>query len=463
MLTIYNTLTNQKEEFKPIEENKIRMYVCGMTVYDYCHLGHARVMVAFDVIYRYMMHRGYDVSYARNITDIDDKIIQRAIENGEDFSALTSRFINAMHEDEDSLGLLRPSLEPRATENIPAILNMIQTLIDKGYAYQGENGDVYYDVSKFADYGKLSGRNLDDLRKGAGDRIAVDESKDDPLDFVLWKPAKEGEPCWDSPWGKGRPGWHIECSAMSTELFGANFDIHGGGKDLQFPHHENEIAQSEACTGQHFANYWMHNGFIRIDEEKMSKSLNNFFTIREVLEKYRGEEVRYFLLSSQYRSPLNYSDDQLESSRTGLSRLYATLRGLPAAEPVDKPEYIERFDTVMDDDFNTPEAIAVIFDLSRETNKIRQEQGEAAAAPYGALLKHLGSLLGILQTDPDEWLHGGASSDDLNSAAIEDLIQQRLDAKANKDWATADKIRDDLKAQGISLEDKGAETIWRRD
>ena len=463
MLEIYNTLTNQKEEFKPIEANKIRMYVCGMTVYDYCHLGHARVMIAFDVIYRYLLHRGFDVSYARNITDIDDKIIQRAIENNEDFTVLTTRFIDAMHEDEKSLGLLPPSLEPRATENIPAILSMIQTLVDKGYAYQGKNGDVYYDVSKFDGYGKLSGRNLEDLREGAGDRIAVDDAKDDPLDFVLWKPAKEGEPSWDSSWGKGRPGWHIECSAMSTELFGASFDIHGGGKDLQFPHHENEIAQSEACTGQHFANYWMHNGFIRIDEEKMSKSLNNFFTIREVLKKFRGEDVRYFMLTSQYRSPLNYSEDQLESSGKALSRLYATLRGLPAAEPLEKTDFAFRFHAAMHDDFNTPEALAALFDLSRETNKIRQ-QDEAGAATYGALLKQLGGILGILQTDPDEWLQGDARDDALSSEAIEALIQKRLDAKAEKNWAEADKIRDGLKEQGVSLEDKGAEkTIWRRD
>jgi cysteinyl-tRNA synthetase len=462
MLEIYNTLTNQKEEFKPIEENKVRIYVCGMTVYDYCHLGHARVMIAFDVIYRYLLDKGFDVSYARNITDIDDKIIQRAIENNEDFTALTQRFIDAMHEDEDSLGLLRPNLEPRATENIPAILTMIQTLVDKGYAYQGKNGDVYYDVSKFEGYGKLSGRNLDDLREGAGDRIAVDSAKDDPLDFVLWKPAKEGEPAWDSSWGKGRPGWHIECSAMSTELFGANFDIHGGGKDLQFPHHENEIAQSEACTGQHFANYWMHNGFIRIDEEKMSKSLGNFFTIREILKKHRGEDVRYFMLSSQYRSPLNYSEDQLESSGKALARLYATLRGLPEADPIEKTDFSFRFHAAMHDDFNTPEALAALFDLSRETNKIRQQKDEDAAATHGALLKQLGGILGILQTDPDEWLQGDVNDDALSSDAIEALIQKRLDAKAEKNWAEADKIRDDLKEQGISLEDNGTETIWHR-
>ena len=463
MLEIYNTLTNQKEEFKPIEKNKVRLYVCGMTVYDYCHLGHARVMIAFDVIYRYLLHKGFDVSYARNITDIDDKIIQRAIENGEDFSALTQRFIDAMHEDEDSLGLLRPNLEPRATENIPAILTMIQTLIDKSYAYQGKKGDVYYDVSKFEGYGKLSGRNLEDLREGAGDRIAVDDAKDDPLDFVLWKPAKEGEPAWDSPWGKGRPGWHIECSAMSTELFGANFDIHGGGKDLQFPHHENEIAQSEACTGRHFANYWMHNGFIRIDEEKMSKSLDNFFTIREVLKKFRGEDVRYFMLTSQYRSPLNYSEDQLASSGKALARLYATLRGLPKVEPIEKTDFAFRFHAAMHDDFNTPEALAALFDLSRETNRIRQQQDETAAAAHGALLKQLAGILGFLQTDPDEWLQGDVSETALSSDAIEALIQKRLDAKADKNWAEADKIRDDLKEQGVSLEDNGAETIWRRD
>ncbi len=463
MLEIYNTLTNQKEEFKPIEANKIRMYVCGMTVYDYCHLGHARVMVAFDVIYRYLLDKGFEVTYARNITDIDDKIIQRALENREDFHQLTQRFIDAMHEDEESLGLLRPSVEPRATENIPAILNMIQTLLDKEYAYQGKNGDVYYAVAKFAEYGKLSGRNLEDLRQGAGDRIAIDDAKQDPLDFVLWKPAKEGEPAWDSPWGKGRPGWHIECSAMSMELFGATFDIHGGGKDLQFPHHENEIAQSEACTGQHFANYWMHNGFIRIDEEKMSKSLGNFFTIREVLKKYRGEEIRYFMLTSHYRSPLNYSEEQLDNARKALARLYVALRDLPEAEPLEKTDFAFRFHAAMHDDFNTPEALAALFDLSRETNKIHQQQGAAAAAAHGALLKQLGGLLGILQNDATQWLQGEASHNGLSVDRIEVLIQKRLDAKANKNWAEADQIRDELAKQGISLEDKGVETIWRRD
>ena len=463
MLEIYNTLTNQKEEFKPIEKNKIRMYVCGMTVYDYCHLGHARVMVAFDVIYRYLLDKGFEVSYARNITDIDDKIIQRALQNGEDFNDLTQRFIDAMHEDEDNLGLLHPTMEPRATENIPAILKMIQTLIDKGYAYQGKKGDVYYAVSKFEGYGKLSGRNLEDLRHGAGDRIAIDEAKNDPLDFVLWKPAKEGEPAWDSPWGKGRPGWHIECSAMSMELFGSTFDIHGGGKDLQFPHHENEIAQSEACTGQHFANYWMHNGFIRIDDEKMSKSLDNFFTIREVLKKYRGEEIRYFMLTSQYRSPLNYSEDQLDNASKALSRLYVALRGLPDTEPLEKTEYAFRFHAAMHDDFNTPEALATLFDLSRETNKLHQQKDKEAAASHGALLKQLGGLLGVLQSNPDEWLQGDASDDGLSSDTIEALIQKRLTAKADKNWAEADKIRDQLAKQGIALEDKGVETIWRRD
>ena len=463
MLKIYNTLTNQKEEFKPIKANKIRMYVCGMTVYDYCHLGHARVMIAFDIIYRYLLSKGFEVSYARNITDIDDKIIQRAIENGENFHQLTQRFIDAMHEDEESLGLLRPSVEPRATENIPAILNMIQTLLDKKYAYQGKNGDVYYAVKKFANYGKLSGRNLEDLRQGAGDRIAIDKAKQDPLDFVLWKSAKKGEPAWDSPWGKGRPGWHIECSAMSTKLFGPTFDIHGGGKDLQFPHHENEIAQSEACTGQHFANYWMHNGFIRIDKEKMSKSLGNFFTIREVLKKYRGEEIRYFMLTSHYRSPLNYNEEQLENAKKALARLYLALRDLPKGKPLKKTNIAFRFHKAMCDDFNTPEALAVLFDLSRETNKIHQQQGAKAAAAHGALLKHLGGLLGILQNDPTQWLQGNANQNSFSINQIEKLIQKRLDAKTNKNWAEADQIRDELAKQGITLEDKGTKTIWRRD
>ena len=473
MLKIYNSLSNKKEDFIPLSENKIKMYVCGMTVYDYCHLGHARVMVAFDVVFRYLKASGYDVTYIRNITDIDDKIIQRANENGENFKALTERFIDAMHEDEVALGIQKPTAEPKATDNIPEIITMITTLIEKGYAYQGVvdgankkkgQGDVYYSVSKFEGYGKLSGRNLDDLLAGASERVTVNTDKNDPLDFVLWKMAKPDEPYWDSPWGKGRPGWHIECSAMSTKLLGNHFDIHGGGHDLQFPHHENEIAQSEACTGEHFANYWMHNGFIRIDEEKMSKSLGNFFTIREVLKDYKAEEIRYFMLTSQYRSPLNYSTDQLDSAGSALDRLYTALRGITPSDAPENTSYEKHFKEAMDDDFNTPEALASLFDIAKEINRAR-DNNIAKASSLAALLIKLGGMLGLLEggrADIDSWFQGEASSDGLANDEIETLIQQRLDAKANKDWALADKIRDELVEQGISLEDKGSETIWRR-
>lgn len=461
MLQIYNSLTNKKETFKPLVKGEVKLYVCGMTVYDFCHLGHARVLVAFDVVYRFLKARGYEVTYVRNITDIEDKIIARANENGEDFLALTERFTEAMHEDEKALGVLSPTAEPKATDNIPQIIAMIETLIEKGHAYQGSSGDVYYDVSSFPAYGKLSGRKVEDLR--AGERVAVDDSKKDPLDFVLWKPAKADEPFWESPWGNGRPGWHIECSAMSTHILGNNFDIHGGGHDLQFPHHENEIAQSEACTGEHFANLWMHNGFIRINDEKMSKSLNNFFTIRDVLEKYPAEAIRYFLLSSHYRSPLNYSTESLDGAITGLDRLYNTLRGLPEAEAERWSAHEDKFYAAMDDDFNTPEALASLFDLARVVNKLNQTKGPEAAAPLGALLKKLCGLLGIVQLDPDEWLQQDSDGGGLDVESIEAKIQARIQAKADKDWAKADSIRDELKAAGITLEDQGAETTWRRD
>lgn len=462
MLQIYNSLTRQKETFVPIVPRQVRMYVCGMTVYDYCHLGHARVMVVFDTVYRYLKASGYAVQYVRNITDIDDKIIKRAAENGEPIDALTQRFIDAMHADEDSLKVLRPTDEPRATGNIPEMLAMIQTLLDKKMAYQGSNGDVYYDVSKFDGYGKLSGRKLEDMR--AGERVAVDEVKDDPMDFVLWKASKPGDPSWDAPWGAGRPGWHIECSAMSQKLLGEHFDIHGGGSDLQFPHHENEIAQSEGCTGHQHVNYWMHNGFIRINDEKMSKSLGNFFTIREVLQHYRAAEVRFFMLNSHYRSQLNYATDQLDAARASLNRLYTSLRGLPeeggAAMHTD---YERRFSTAMDDDFNTPEAITVMFELARDINRIRTTQSDWAAASLGALLKLLGKTLGLLQDDPDEWLKGAVTRvDGLSDADIEALIQQRLDARTNKNWAESDRIRDELKAKGVILEDSAGKTTWRR-
>jgi len=437
------------------------MYVCGMTVYDLCHLGHARVLVVFDMVTRYFRHRGYEVTYVRNITDIDDKIINRANENGETIQQLTERFIQAMHEDAEALGVLPPDEEPRATTSMDDIIKMVQTLEQKGYAYRADNGDVYYDVSKFQSYGQLSGKKVDELR--AGERVAVDEFKDDPLDFVLWKAAKANEPSWDSPWGPGRPGWHIECSAMSTCCLGNHFDIHGGGQDLQFPHHENEIAQSEAATGEHFVNYWMHNGFVRIDDEKMSKSLGNFFTVREILARYRAEDVRYFILASHYRSPLNYSDQMLDSAGAALSRLYNALRDMPITEAGEAgATYIKQFDEVMDDDFNTPKAVAILFELANQINKLRDTDGETASA-LAATLKYLGSILGLLQEDPAQYLQSGGSADGLDNEQIEALIQQRIAAKQNKNWDEADRIRDELKQQGILLEDKGAETIWRRE
>ena len=461
-LMIYNDLHRKKEVFEPLEPGRVRMYVCGMTVYDYCHLGHARVVVVFDVVYRYLKARGYDVTYVRNITDIDDKIIQRANEQGIPFHELTQKFIDAMHEDFAALGVQPPTIEPRATEHIDEIIRMIQALIDKGHAYLAENGDVYYDVRSFPEYGKLSGKSIDDLEAGA--RVEPGEGKRDPLDFALWKAAKPGEPAWDSPWGKGRPGWHIECSAMSTSALGDTFDIHGGGADLTFPHHENEIAQSEGATGHPFVKYWMHNGFVRVKEEKMSKSLGNFFTIREILKQYRPEEVRYFILTSHYRSPLNYDEEHLLNARKALDRLYTALRGLPPAEPGDAEPYVEAFNAAMDDDFNTPEALAVLFELVREINRVRS-QDEEKAARMGAELRRLGGILGILQEDPEVWLKGApeGATTGLGDEEIEALIQKRLEARKSKDWAEADRIRDELKAQGIVLEDTPQGTTWRRE
>jgi cysteinyl-tRNA synthetase len=460
MLKIYNDLTNRKEEFKPLQEGKVKMYVCGMTVYDLCHLGHARVMVVFDVVYRYLKARGYEVTYIRNITDIDDKIINRANENGEPFGDLTGRFIQAMHEDSEALGILPPDGEPRATAHMDEILAMIQALIERGHAYAADNGDVYYSVSSFDGYGKLSGKSLEDLQVGA--RVEVGEVKRDPLDFVLWKAAKPGEPCWSSPWGDGRPGWHIECSAMSTCCLGDTFDIHGGGADLTFPHHENEIAQSEGATGKPFVNYWMHNGFVRINDEKMSKSLGNFFTVREILNRYQAEEVRYFILTSQYRSPLNYDDEHLDNARHALTRFYTALRGLPQARAAGGEGFREDFFAAMDDDFNTPEALAALFELTREINRVRGE-GEGQAAELAALLRELGGILGILQDDPEAYLRGGAGGDDgLSDQAIDEMIRQRQEAKAAKEWAEADRIRDELKARGVVLEDSPQGTTWRR-
>ena len=408
MLKVYNDLTKRKEEFVPLEPGRVRMYVCGMTVYDLCHLGHARVMVVFDVIYRYLKAKGYDVTYIRNITDVDDKIIDRARLNDEPIEQLTARFIQAMHQDAAALGVLLPDEEPRATAHIDQIIDMVARLIERGHAYQAENGDVYYSVASFDGYGKLSGKSLEDLRAGA--RVEVEEAKREPLDFALWKAAKAGEPAWDSPWGQGRPGWHIECSAMSTSCLGDTFDIHGGGADLTFPHHENEIAQSEAATGQPFVRYWLHNGFVRINDEKMSKSLGNFFTVREILKRYQAEEIRYFILTSHYRSPLNYDEEHLQNARAALTRFYTALRGLTPVEGSGVEPFQERFNQAMDDDFNTPEALAVLFDLTREINRVRQ-QDEAKASHLAAALVRMGGVLGILQQQPDSYLRGGAACD----------------------------------------------------
>jgi cysteinyl-tRNA synthetase len=457
MLSIYNTLSKTKEPLKPLVGNQVRMYVCGMTVYDFCHIGHARVMVAFDVVARWLRHRGYDLTYVRNITDIDDKIIRRANENGEPFEALVERMIAAMHEDEARLSVLRPDIEPRATGHIAGMHEMIQTLIDKGFAYAPGNGDVYYRVGKFVGYGKLSRKKIEDLRIGA--RIEVDEAKEDPLDFVLWKGAKPGEPSWESPWGVGRPGWHIECSVMSTCCLGETFDIHGGGPDLVFPHHENEIAQSEAATGKLYANAWMHAGAVRVDGEKMSKSLGNFFTIREVLEKYHPEVVRYLLVSSHYRSPINYSEESLKEAKGALERFYHALRGLPEAAPAGGEAFVERFGAAMDDDFNSPEACAVLFEMVREVNRLR-DSDLAAAAGLAARLKSLASLLGVLQLEPDAFLRAGAEGK-VDAAEVEALIQARLQARAEKNWAESDRIRDQLTAMGVVLEDSKGGTTWR--
>ncbi len=457
-LSIFNTLTKAKEPLKPLIDNQVRMYVCGMTVYDFCHIGHARVMVAFDVVSRWLRQRGYELTYVRNITDIDDKIIRRAQENGESFEALTGRMIAAMHEDEARLNVLRPDLEPRATEHIAGMHSMIQTLIDKGFAYAAGNGDVYYRVGKFVGYGKLSRRKIEDLKIGA--RIEVDEAKQDPLDFVLWKAAKPGEPSWESPWGAGRPGWHIECSVMSTCCLGETFDIHGGGPDLVFPHHENEIAQSEAATGQQYANAWMHAGAVRVDGEKMSKSLGNFFTIREVLEKYQPEVVRYLLVSSHYRSPINYSEDSLKEAKGALDRFYTALRGLPELPAEGGESFVTRFGEAMDDDFNSPEACAVMFEMVREINRLRDTDLQAAAA-LAARLKDLAGVLGVLQMDPNAFLQAGAAGK-VDAAQVEALIAARLQARADKNWAESDRIRDQLTAMGVVLEDGKGGTTWRQ-
>lgn len=452
-LVIYNSMTRAKEIFRPLEPGRVRMYVCGITVYDFCHVGHARMIAVFDMVVRYLRERGFDVTFVRNITDIDDKIIRRANENGETIDTVTSRYIQAMNEDFDALGMLKPDIEPRATGHMPEMIAMIKKLIANGHAYAAANGDVYYDVSEFADYGKLSGKRLGDLRAGA--RVEVDEAKQDPLDFVLWKAAKPGEPSWNSPWGRGRPGWHIECSAMSTKCLGDYFDIHGGGMDLQFPHHENEIAQTCGALDTKFVKYWMHNGFVNIDAEKMSKSLGNFFTIRDVLEFYRPEVLRFFLLASHYRSPLNYTDDNLEKAKSSLERLYLALRGNVSKS--NGGEFTRRFFTAMDDDFNTPQAAAVLFDVAHAINTAANENERAALRGE---LKALGAILGLLQQDPEVYLRGGESGD---AARIETLIAARNTARKSRDFAAADRIRDQLMSEGIILEDGPGGTTWRRE
>jgi cysteinyl-tRNA synthetase len=459
MLKIYNTLTGSKDVFRPIEPGKVRIYVCGMTVYDYCHLGHARVMVVFDMVTRYLRARGYEVNYVRNITDIDDKIINRAVGNNESIESLTGRFIEAMNEDADALAILRPDQEPRATEYIDEIIAMIEKLIKNSYAYVADNGDVFYDVSKFKPYGRLSGKKTEELRAGA--RVDVSEAKDDPLDFALWKAAKQDEPSWESPWGPGRPGWHIECSAMSTRCLGEHFDIHGGGQDLQFPHHENEIAQSTGATGKPFVNVWMHNGFVRVDEEKMSKSLGNFFTIREILKQYPPEVVRFFILSSHYRSPLNYTEEHINAARASLARLYTSLRDISLDQDNVEKSYQDHFYKVMDDDFNTPEAVSLLHDIAHEINRVREEEPERARL-LARTLRHLGGILGILQDSPEKFLQSGEVESGYSPEEIDTLIKQRARAKQQKDFNEADRIRDLLAGQGIVLEDTPQGTTWRR-
>ena len=458
MLKIHNSLTRSIQEFTPIEPGKVRLYVCGMTVYDLCHLGHGRVMVVFDMVTRWLRASNLAVTYVRNITDIDDKIIKRASENGESIRQLTDRFIAAMHEDADALGVLRPDHEPRATDYVPQMLDLIGKLEHNGYAYLAGNHDVCYAVRKFAGYGRLSGKSLEDLR--AGERVDISAGKHDPLDFVLWKHAKADEPDevkWESAWGAGRPGWHIECSAMSSQLLGEHFDIHGGGQDLQFPHHENEIAQSEGAHGTSFVNYWMHNGFVRVDGEKMSKSLGNFFTLRDILTVYDPEVVRFFILRAHYRSPLNYSDAHLDDARAALTRLYTALKGFDSPAVVDWSDpQAQRFKAAMDEDFATPEAIAVLFDLANEVNRTRDPR-------LAALLKGLGAVLGLLQRDPVDFLQAGpAATGGLSAADIDAKVGARIAAKKAKNFAEADRLRDELKAAGIVLEDGPGGTTWRR-
>jgi len=461
MLQIFNTLSKTKEPFSPINSEHVGIYVCGMTVYDFCHMGHARVLVMFDIITRHLRRQFPKVTYVRNITDIDDKIIKRAIENGESIDQLTNRFIEAMHEDEKALGILPPDIEPRATESMNEIFYMIETLVEKRIAYQGKSGDVYYSVRKFPNYGKLSGKNLDDLEAGA--RVDVEDDKDDPLDFVLWKMAKPEEPSWESPWGDGRPGWHIECSAMSSNHLGNHFDIHGGGMDLSFPHHENEIAQSEGAHDCKFVNTWMHVGFVNVNEEKMSKSLGNFFTIREVLESYDGETLRYFILSSHYRSPLNFSDANLDNAKNAITKLYTSIRGLKSStastdEISQRLDYEQRFDAALDDDFNTPIAISILFEISKQINLEKEKDIDFASALSGLLVR-LGGYLGILQNNPEDFLKQGVR---LSDEEIDQKIKDRNLARSEKDFVLSDQIRNELEAHGIILEDSAEGTSWRR-
>lgn len=465
MLKIYNTLTQKKEKFTPLHAKKVGMYVCGITVYDFCHIGHARVLLAFDVMLRYLTMQGYQVNYVRNITDIDDKIIKRAQENNETVRVLTERMIAAMHEDFAQLNILLPTYEPKATEAIPAMLALIQRLLDKGYAYQAENGDICYAVEKFKSYGELAHQNLEKLCSGS--RVAVDLTKKNPLDFVLWKKAKPNEPKWESPWGAGRPGWHIECSAMAMEALGEQVDIHGGGLDLVFPHHQNEIAQSEGATASKFVNTWIHVGFVQTNRQKMSKSLGNFFTLRDVLKQYPAEVIRYFLVSSHHRSPIHYSQENLLSAQAALQRLYTSLRGLVRKAPETfiaeqfAGVYLEKFQLAMDDDFNTPDALAVLFELAREINRLR-EANSTQAQHYAKCLQYLASILGILQQDPEQFLKRRKQAEMTGVEEINQLITVRNEARASKNWKEADRIRDELLRLDIVLEDTAAGTEWRR-
>lgn len=461
MLKIFNTLTRQKEEFKPIHAGKIGMYVCGITIYDLCHIGHGRTFVAFDAITRYLRYLGYDVNYVRNVTDVDDKIIKRAIENNETCEQLTTRMLAEMHKDFDALNIARPDSEPRATHHIAEIIELTEALIKRGHAYVADNGDVMFAIDTDPDYGLLSRQDLEQLQAGA--RVEVANVKRNPMDFVLWKMSKPGEPSWESPWGDGRPGWHIECSAMNGKELGHHFDIHGGGSDLMFPHHENEIAQSTCAHDGPYVNYWMHSGMVMVDKEKMSKSLNNFFTIRDVLAYYDAETVRYFLLSGHYRSQLNYTEENLKQARTALERLYTSLRGTDAnAQPVGGEAFEAQFIDAMNDDFNTPEAYSVLFDLAREVNRLKSVDMNAANG-LAAVLRKLAKVLGLLEQEPEHFLQSGAKADDAGEVEkIESLIQQRNDARKNKDWAAADVARDALTAMGIVLEDGPQGTAWRR-